>query len=227
MLKGRLADCRHFVEMELFTEAQEAYHAAIIEHLDPRWTSQLLEEINGILNVTTPTKTDSELNPNLILTKARCKEEVSVLLKPLVNRFGANTVFKRGIDSVYYFIDQGKRDEAMDAFRSTLANYATPVWTDHNSMQFKAIMEHTPTMNIEQKEEIIIPEGEFPPILYFIDKVEGRSVERLCILEDNELKTYKKVTHNWGGVFYFVNDDHTKDTEWMRVWKLYESQQGK
>lgn len=37
-LKGKLGDARHLLELGLIPEAEEAYHAAIIQFLDPRWT---------------------------------------------------------------------------------------------------------------------------------------------------------------------------------------------
>jgi len=229
-LKGQLADCRHLIEMEMFGDAQDAYHAAIVQYLDPRWTSQLLEDINAVLKDVPPTKTNSELNPNLSLTPEQTVAEVKVLLEPLQRHFGINQIYRQGVDSLYKHLIAGERDAAMDQFRATTKRFAKPVWVDHNSMRLVQIMDHTPALSpkpapqVQEEAKIALPD-DLPPILYFTDKMEGRVVERLRILEAGELMTYKKVTHDWGGKFYFLNDEPTKDTEWLRVWSLYQAQQ--
>ena len=63
------------------------------------------------------------------------------------------------------------------------------------------------------------------PILYSKSVDDGRTTETIRIIEDNELMTYKRVTHNWGGVYSFINNESAKDTEWIRVWKLYQEQE--
>jgi len=40
-------------------------------------------------------------------------------------------------------------------------------------------------------------------------------------MEDHELMTYKKVKHNWGKTFYFINEEPSTITEWLRIQELY------
>ncbi len=62
---------------------------------------------------------------------------------------------------------------------------------------------------------------EADPILYFKEEMEGRVIERIRLMEDHELMTYKKVKHNWGKTFYFINEEPSTITEWLRIQELY------
>jgi hypothetical protein len=227
-LQGKLNNCRHLVEMELFYEAQEAYHATIITFLDPRWTSQLLDQISGILSRVTPSLTASESNADMQLNAEQSIAEMRDLVLPLTRRFEQNSRFTNGLDSLETAMRTGNRDASMDLFRSTLLPFAPSTWVDHNSMRFAGIMNRTPHFSQPAPSSESASEGgrsKGGPILYFHESVEGRTVEIIRIMEAHELMTYKRVTHNWGGVFHFINEESTTDTEWLRVYQLYEAQE--
>lgn len=168
-LIGDLKYCRGLIMEGELPQARDEYHATIIQYLDPRWTSQLLGEIEGILE------------------KTEVINKRAASLRTTQNATGS---------------DDYRSDEADGELES-----------ESRIKQAKASGDN----------EFIAMPTEEQPLLYFKEEVEGRVIERIRLLEDHEMMTYKKVQHNWGKSFYFINEEPTTVTEWLRVWELYQT----
>ncbi|MEX2597902.1 MAG: hypothetical protein WEC59_13335 [Salibacteraceae bacterium] len=217
-LEGKLNDCRQLVIMESFDAAKSAYHSTIIAYLDPKWTGQLLEDIYLIIDRTEAVKTPSEINPGVQLNAQDTKDEIALLLQPMTEYYRDNQQMKSHLKAFWEQIDQGNKKEALKLISENFDLFANRQWIDNRLKRIEAIL------NRENGTGLSTSPTE-APILYFKENVEGRSIERLRIIEKRELVTYKKVSHTWGGHYYFKNDEPTKDTEWLRVWKLYKEQE--
>jgi len=221
-LQGKLNHCRLLVELEEYEKAKKEYHSTIIAYLDPRWTSQLLEEIDGIINRIEPSYTHSEVHPNEVLTAERAIDEIHDIIKPITEYYEGNAVLSKGVGSMQSLIRKGEHEQALAEMRVTFTDFAPETWVDKNILRTKVILEKVENFNAPAMDN---KTTRVAPSLYSKSEVEGRITETIRIVEDNELMTFKRVTHNWGGVYNFINDESAKDTEWIRVWKLYQEQE--
>lgn len=222
MLQGKLSHCRLLVELEEYESAKKEYHSTIIEYLDPRWTSQLLEEIDGIISNIEPSYTNSELHPKEILTAERAIKEIADIIQPIERYCQGNAILSDGVRSMHSLIRKGEHDQALIEMKTTLTDFAPESWIEKNVMRTEKILHKIEGFKKDSYDEKI---SKGAPILYSKSTLDGRTNETIRIIEDNELMTYKWVTHNWGGIFNFINDESAKDTEWIRVWKLYKEQE--
>jgi hypothetical protein len=221
-LQGKLNHCRLLVELEEYEKAKKEYHSTIIAYLEPRWTSQLLEEIDGIINRIEPSYTHSEVHPNEVLTAERAIDEIHDIIKPITEYYEGKAVLSKGVGSMQSLIRKGEHEQALAEMRVTFTDFAPETWVDKNILRTKVILEKVENFNAPAMDN---KTTRVAPSLYSKSEVEGRITETIRIVEDNELMTYKRVTHNWGGVYNFINDESAKDTEWIRVWKLYQEQE--
>ena len=226
MLIGKLDYCRHLIEMETYDDARKAYHEAIIQYLDPKWTGALLEDIDVVIERTTPFKTASEVNPTLQLTLDQTMNEVKSLLLPITSFYTGNIPLTQGIDRFFVHLNNLDTTAAFELLHRTLTPFAPQDWIKSRSARIRAILinqQRIPT--VAQKQLSAVSEKP-KKIAYQRADAEGRVIEELSLLENNKMMTYKKVSHNWGGNYFFTNEEPSKDTEWLRVWKLYQQQEG-
>lgn len=221
-LQGKLNHCRLLVELEEYESAKKEYHSTVIEYLDPRWTSQLLEEIDGIISRIEPSYTYSELHPNEVLTAERAINEISGIIQAIEQYYEGNAVLSKGVRSMHTLIRKGEHEQALAEMQTTFTDFAPASWIEKNVSRTERILEKVEGFRKDSYDHKITSGN---PIIYSKTEEEGRTTETIRIIEDNELMTYKRVIHNWGGIFNFINDESAKDTEWIRVWKLYKEQE--
>lgn len=221
-LQGKLNYCRHLIELEEYETAKKEYHKTIINYLDPRWTSQLLEEIDAIISTIHPSQTYSEQHPEATLTAERALLEIQEITKPIEKYYAGNAVLSNGVRSMHSLIRKGEHEMALAEMQKTFIDFAPASWVENSVFRTKKILERVEGYRNQSYEDKMIGTA---PILYSKTNAEGRETETIRIIEDNALVTYKRVTHSWGGVYNFINDESAKDTEWIRVWKLYQDQE--
>lgn len=221
-LQGKLNYCRHLIELEEYELAKKEYHTTIISYLDPRWTSQLLEEIDGIIRLIEPSHTFSELHPTTVLTAERAISEIQVILKPVEDYYAGNAILNKGVKSMNTFIRKGEHEKALTELKVTLSDFTSNSWANNAVFRTEKILNKIEGFKKDSYDQKL---SSGAPILYSKSTSEGRMTETIRIIEDNELMTYKRVTHNWGGIYNFINDESAKDTEWVWVWKLYQEQE--
>ena len=119
-------------------------------------------------------------------------------------------------------IRKGEHDKALQEMNKTFSDFAPSSWLTANINRTERILSRIDDFQNSSYEEGKIPST---PIFYSKSVEDGRTTETIRIIEDSELMTYKRVTHNWGGVYSFINNESAKDTEWIRVWKLYQEQE--
>ena len=221
-LQGKLNHCRHLIELEEYESAKKEYHSTIIAYLDPRWTSQLLGEIDEIISAIEPSQTFSELHPNEVLTAERAIGEIQTIIKPIQDYYSGNAILNSGLRSIHSMIRKGEHDMALSEMKKTFSDFAPSSWLNASVIRTERILDRIGDFQENSYEGEKIPSA---PILYSKSVDDGRTTETIRIIEDNELMTYKRVTHNWGGVYSFINNESAKDTEWIRVWKLYQEQE--
>lgn len=226
MLVGKLNYCRHLIDMETYDDARKAYHEAIIQYLDPKWTGALLEDIDVVIERTAPFKTASEMNPGLELSLEQTMNEVRSLLMPVTSFYDGNAPLTQGIERFFVHLNQLDTAAAFELLRRTLTPFATEEWIKSRSARIRAILvKHKAVPQIAETHLAEQPEKP-KSIAYKRADAEGRIIEELSLQENNKMMTYKKVSHNWGGNYFFTNEEPSKDTEWLRVWKLYQQQEG-
>ncbi len=221
-LQGKLNFCRHLIELEEYETAKKEYHKTIINYLDPRWTSQLLEEIDAIISTIHPSQTYSEQHPEATLTAERALLEIQEITKPIEKYYAGNALLSNGVRSMHSLIRKGEHEMVLAEMQKTFIDFAPASWVENSVFRTKKILERVEGYRNQSYEDKMIGTA---PILYSKTIAEGRETETIRIIEDNALVTYKRVTHSWGGVYNFINDESAKDTEWIRVWKLYQDQE--
>ena len=213
--------------MEEYEAARKAYHTAILAHLYPKWTGSLLEDINKVIARTEPFTTPSEANPGMSLSQAQALAEVRSLLIPVMDYYEGNIPLEDGIRRFMERLAEGDLNGSFELLERTLEPFATNDWIEGRSERMRMILNRAQP---EKPNETVAPMAELAikaeDIRYSKEEMEGRTVERLQLEEAHENMTYKKVKHRWGGVYYFINDEPTKDTEWLRVWRSYQNQEG-
>jgi hypothetical protein len=226
-LMGDLKYCRHLVEMEEYEVARTEYHETILAHLDPKWTGSLLEDINEVIARTKPFTTPSEQHPEMQLSQAQALAEIRSLLIPVMDYYEGNLPLEGGVRRFMERLQQGKLEGSFELLERTLQPFASSDWIEGRSERMRMILSRTqtPEPSVAAVTELAVAPTEPRDIRYNKEEMEGRTVEYLQLKEAHEHMTYKKVKHRWGGVYYFINDEPTKDTEWLRVWRSYQNQE--
>lgn len=96
----------------------------------------------------------SETNPSKTLTKEEALDETTMILEPLIARFGKNQVFKQGLVSIVDGFEKGDRDAIMFHFKKTCSEFAPPSWMDHNTLRLNDILSRTPELKSSKPSEI-------------------------------------------------------------------------
>ena len=93
-------------------------------------------------------------------------------------------------------IRKGEHDKALQEMNKTFSDFAPSSWLTANINRTERILSRIDDFQNSSYEEEKIPST---PIFYSKSVEDGRTTETIRIIEDSELMTYKRVTHNWGG----------------------------